>query len=253
MFIRKANYALSTILAPNGINDSLAILKNCIPNGIPTIVMHQRQPNSRFAIAISSPKKQTHMMSTRNENVLPSYTISLPNGQNANSANLKHCTPIGIPIIVMQNMHPARHHASPPSRPPNKNQSMFPNVFICILSFSCASCEARRRRNILFIHSDLFLLTRLLRGATDVLFGNFNFCEFLLTRLLRGATATYSIQCTAADKISLEADLSQKKQLALSPFSVIIILYFRRTFHKFSSIYGSPGQFPYRMITPSES
>lgn len=134
MFIRKANYALSTILAPNGINDSLAILKNCIPNGIPTIVMHQRQPNSRFAIAISSPKKQTHMMSTRNENILPSYTISLPNGQNANSANLKHCTPIGIPIIVMQNMHPARHHASPPSRPPNKNQSMFPNVFICILS-----------------------------------------------------------------------------------------------------------------------
>ena len=53
MFIRKASYALSTILAPNGINDSLAILKNCIPNGIPTIVMHQRQPNSRFAIAIS--------------------------------------------------------------------------------------------------------------------------------------------------------------------------------------------------------
>ena len=77
--------------------------------------------------------------------------------------------------------------------------------------------------------------------------------SFLLTRLLRGATATYSIQCTAADKISLEADLSQKKQLALSPFSVIIILYFRRTFHKFSIIYGSPGQFPYRMITPSES
>ena len=137
----------STILAPNGINDSLAILKNCIPNGIPTIVMHQRQPNSRFAIAISSPKKQTHMMSTRNENVLPSYTISLPNGQNANSANLKHCTPIGIPIIVMQNMHPVRHHASPPSRPPNKNQSMFPNVFICILSFSCASCEAKPDRD----------------------------------------------------------------------------------------------------------
>lgn len=157
MFIRKANYALSTILAPNGINDSLAILKNCIPNGIPTIVMHQRQPNSRFAIAISSPKKQTHMMSTRNENVLPSYTISLANGQNANSANLKHCTPIGIPIIVMQNMHPARHHASPPSRPPNKNQSMFPNVFICILSFSCASCETKSdcTKNDIFHHTVL--------------------------------------------------------------------------------------------------
>ena len=157
MFIRKASYALSTILAPNGINDSLAILKNCIPNGIPTIVMHQRQPNSRFAIAISSPKKQTHMMSTRNENVLPSYTISLANGQNANSANLKHCTPIGIPIIVMQNMHPARHHASPPSSPPYTKIIMFPNVFICILSFSCDSCEAKPdcTKNDIFHHTVL--------------------------------------------------------------------------------------------------
>ena len=96
-------------------------------------------------------------MSTRNENVLPSYTISLPNGQNANSANLKHCTPIGIPTIVMQNIHPARHHASPPSRPPNKNQSMFPNVFICILSFSCASCEAKSdcTKNDIFHHTVL--------------------------------------------------------------------------------------------------
>ena len=40
-------------LAPNGIKESLAILKNCLPNGIPTIVMHQIQPTIRFPSAIS--------------------------------------------------------------------------------------------------------------------------------------------------------------------------------------------------------
>ena len=36
------------------------------------------------------------------------YTISFPNGQNARVANLKHCRPTGIPIIVIHHMHPAK-------------------------------------------------------------------------------------------------------------------------------------------------
>ena len=62
--------------------------------------------------------------------------------------------------------------------------------------YSHASCEAR-------------LVFKIKIGTTFL---------FLLTRLLRGATATYGMQCAAADQISLEADIFQKKKLALSPF-----------------------------------
>ena len=58
------------------------------------------------------------------------YTISFPNGQNARVANLKHCRPTGIPIIVIHHMHPAKIHASPPSNPPNINQRILPIVLM---------------------------------------------------------------------------------------------------------------------------
>ena len=69
-----------TICAPNGISDSCASLKNCFPNGIPMIVMHQRQPMIRFATAISKPKKMIQITFTKRENMPLPYTISLPNG-----------------------------------------------------------------------------------------------------------------------------------------------------------------------------
>lgn len=110
--------------------ESLAILKNCFPNGIPTIVMHQRKPIIRFPNAISQPKNRIQIKFTKNENIPFSYTISFPKGQNARDANLKHCSPTGIPIIVIHHMHPAKIHASPPNTPPNINQRIFPNVLI---------------------------------------------------------------------------------------------------------------------------
>ena len=117
-------------LAPNGMKESLAILKNCFPNGIPTIVIHHIQPTIRFPSAISQPKNTIHMRFTKNENIPFPYTISFPNGQNANVANLKHCRPTGIPIIVIHHMHPAKTHASPPSNPPNINQRILPIVLM---------------------------------------------------------------------------------------------------------------------------
>ena len=99
--------------------ESLAILKNCFPNGIPTIVMHQIQPTIRFPSAISHPKNIIHIRFTRNENMPFPYTISFPNGQNARVANLKHCRPTGIPIIVIHHMHP-----------PNINQRILPIVLM---------------------------------------------------------------------------------------------------------------------------
>ena len=71
------------------------------------IVMHHRQPRIRFAIAISKPKKTIQITFTKRENIPLPYTISLPNGHIANDANLKHCSPIGIPMIVMHQISPA--------------------------------------------------------------------------------------------------------------------------------------------------
>ena len=42
-------YSVSCIIcAPKGVSASLAILKNCFPNGIPTIVQHQMNPMTRL-------------------------------------------------------------------------------------------------------------------------------------------------------------------------------------------------------------
>ena len=117
-----------TILAPNGIRDSFAILKNCFPNRIPTIVMHHRRPKIRFPSAISHPKNRSHIRLTKNENIPFPYTISLPDGQNAREANLKHCSPTVIPTIVIHQTHPAKTQESPLINPPNKNQRI--NLFI---------------------------------------------------------------------------------------------------------------------------
>ena len=60
----------------------------------------------------------------------PPYTTSFPNGKNARLANLKHCRPIGIPMIVMHHRQPDNTHASPLKSPPQTNQSMFPSMLM---------------------------------------------------------------------------------------------------------------------------
>ena len=47
-------------LVPNGINESLAILKNCRPNGIPTIVIHQMHPAKIHASPPNMPPNINH-------------------------------------------------------------------------------------------------------------------------------------------------------------------------------------------------
>ena len=82
-----------TIFAPKGANDNLAILKNWRPNGIPTIVIHHRQPKIKFSSAIGIPKKIIHITLANKEGTPPQYSISFPNGANDIVANLKHCLP----------------------------------------------------------------------------------------------------------------------------------------------------------------
>ncbi len=89
MATARSHYNL-TIYAPKGARDNFAILKNCFPKGIPTIVMHHRQPSTKFPSAIHHPFKQNQSTFTRNETAPPPYSISLPNGQKDIMANLKH-------------------------------------------------------------------------------------------------------------------------------------------------------------------
>lgn len=138
---------LYTTDAPKGIRDSLAILKHCFPIGMPRIVMHQRQPRMQYPIAISRPKKMIQIRLTRKEKPPPPYTTSFPNGKKARLANLKHCRPTGMPMMVMHQRQPASTQASPPINPPNRNQRIFPIVDIVVTSISryfasVASCRS---------------------------------------------------------------------------------------------------------------
>ena len=84
---------LHNFFTPKGARDNFAILKNCNPNGIPTIVIHQMQPNKRFSNAIGIPKKINHITLASNDGTPPPYSISFQNGANDILANLKHCFP----------------------------------------------------------------------------------------------------------------------------------------------------------------
>lgn len=99
----------TAICAPNGISDSCASLRNCFPNGIPIILMHQRCPMFRFETAISKPKKTIQITFTKSENMPSPYTISLLNDHIANETRLKHCKLTRIPTII-------KHQRSFPKR-----------------------------------------------------------------------------------------------------------------------------------------
>ena len=54
-----------------------------------------------------------------------SYTISFPKGVSAKPANLKCCSPNGIPMMVMQKITPKRRWDKNIHIPPMKNQMTF--------------------------------------------------------------------------------------------------------------------------------
>ena len=119
---------LLIICAPNGISDSFANFKNCFPKGIPIIVMYKIQPIARWPRAIHNPKKINHIILAIVDTAPPPYITSFPNGQNDRLANLKHCFPYGIPMMVMHHSIPDKIQDKPLSSPPNNSHSMFPKV-----------------------------------------------------------------------------------------------------------------------------
>ena len=61
--------------------------------------MQHIKPITAFSMAIGIPDTISHIIFARRLTAPPPYITSFPNGKNANPANLKHCKPIGIPIM----------------------------------------------------------------------------------------------------------------------------------------------------------
>lgn len=91
-------------------------------------------PQTTSAIAIGIPVKSNQNIFAIRLIAPPPYVTSLPNGKNASPANLKHCKPIGIPMIVIHQPIPAITHESPAAKPPNINHKIFPSIPIFLFS-----------------------------------------------------------------------------------------------------------------------
>lgn len=125
---------MSIIFAPNGIIDSFANLKNCFPNGIPIIAMHKIIPHITLYMAMGIPVINIQNILAIILNVPSPYTTSFPNGHIDSFENLKHCFPIGMPIIVIHHSRPARNQIMPSTNPPHRSHIRFPIVFNIITS-----------------------------------------------------------------------------------------------------------------------
>ena len=134
-------YFVLTTLVPNGKRASFAILKNCFPKGIPTIVTHKMHPIIAFVIASSIPDMHIHRIFKRNETAPPSSTISFPKGFKEIDESLKHWIPTGIPTTVMHHKIPASHHPIALKSPPKIIHKMF-QAFLLALHLDVQSQQA---------------------------------------------------------------------------------------------------------------
>lgn len=142
-----------TTVAPNGASESFAILKNCLPNGIPITVQHSNNPIMKFINASSRPETRNHITLSRNDTDPPSYMTSLPKGFSEIDDSLKHWSPTGIPTMVMHQRHPAITQPSELINPPNIIHNTFakiliilsPSFFILICSFCLSAIYTYER------------------------------------------------------------------------------------------------------------
>lgn len=96
------------------------------------IVRQSNKPLIQCPIANGSPLIISQIMFTTKDTPLSLYTTRFLNGQKLNPANLKHCKPIGIPIIVIHQITPANSQDKPPKKPPKINHKILPSVFILV-------------------------------------------------------------------------------------------------------------------------
>ena len=118
---------------PKGVRDNPAILKCCLPNGMPIIVMQSIKPKKKCVRHMTNPPHNNHIIFMRIFKQPPELPLSvtvLPNGHNASSASFKVCNPNGIPIIVIIRIKLATKYSMLVTMPPRRSQMMFPNNFI---------------------------------------------------------------------------------------------------------------------------
>ena len=92
----------------------------------PIIVIQNVQPSVIASNASGIPLIKIQIIFSKKDTLPPPYSISLPNGNITNAANLKHCTPIGIPTMVMHQKIPINAQLIARINPPKINQSIFP-------------------------------------------------------------------------------------------------------------------------------
>ena len=90
------------------------------------IVMQRITPITADSIANGIPDTSNQIIFSNSDPAPPPYTTSLPKGKKLIPANLKHCIPTGIPIIVIHHKQPTKAQLSPPTKPPNINHKILP-------------------------------------------------------------------------------------------------------------------------------
>jgi len=118
------------MVAPKGINASFASLKCCLPKGMPIIVIQNKIPQNKWDNISRNPPQTIQIILRMNRPAPPPYTTCLPKGHNASPASLKACSPMGMPIIVIQQITPAITQPRAIIKPPNINQIKLPIIRI---------------------------------------------------------------------------------------------------------------------------
>jgi hypothetical protein len=118
---------------PKGVKARFISLKCCLPKGIPIMVMQKRRPKNKWVKAIQKPPKTIQMMFIMVERhpVLEEVSVIFtPNGANPTIANLKHCSPKGMPMMVRQRIKPPIIYSKKINIPPKMIQIILPIKFM---------------------------------------------------------------------------------------------------------------------------
>ena len=130
-------------------------MKCCRPNGMPTIVMQNRIPKKRCVSAIQRPPNinQIIFIMVDKQPVLEEVSVILtPKGARPTKANLKHCSPNGIPTMVRQRIRPPIIYSKKMNIPPKMIQIMLP------IKFMLRFFIRMKYRNISYIKPNVLLL-----------------------------------------------------------------------------------------------
>lgn len=100
------------------------------------MLMQSKIPKNKWVSTIQNPPNINHMMFIIRERhpVLEEVSVILtPKGASPTIANLKHCMPNGIPIMVRHSIKPPKIYPKKMNIPPKMIQMILPNKFMIAL------------------------------------------------------------------------------------------------------------------------